>query len=220
MSNDTISTSALAIASAYERTRRPNPGERVCCEWGEWGVIDADVWLWQTGNGWCATTVGEIETWWDGSDDETIASRPDVWCVPIGSVPEGDSYAWISVGSGEWWKVTSNTEAYLAHLAKVAGQKKPKQTKVARYYVIVERDLVEGDYSESYDRGGSVTDGTYGSCVKQLAAELQEGWGAAGIGGFFEIVGREVVNGFSDLASVPVPEADESGDWPMQDNPA
>jgi hypothetical protein len=92
---------------------------------------------------------------------------------------------------------------------------------VARYYVIIERDVIEGDYSRPYGDDGSGnstgTDGTYESAVAQLAAELQEGWDAAGIGGFFGVVGREIVESYDyRIESVMVPEGDE---WPREDNP-
>lgn len=94
---------------------------------------------------------------------------------------------------------------------------------VARYFVIIERDVVEGDYSRPYGTdsqgNGTGTDGTYRSTVEQLAAELQEGWDAAGIGGFFHVVGREVVPCFSDLSDVPVPDAEWHGGWPHESNP-
>ena len=94
---------------------------------------------------------------------------------------------------------------------------------VALYYVLVQRDLMEGDYSLPYGDDGSGnstgTDGTYQSAVAQLAAELQEGWDAAGIGGFFTIVGREVVPSFVELKDVPVPDEERHDGWPTESNP-
>lgn len=94
---------------------------------------------------------------------------------------------------------------------------------IARYYVVIDRDLIEGDYSRPYGTdsqgNGTGTDGTYESAVAQLAAELQEGWDAAGIGGFFHVVGRELLDTFSDLSEAPVPDAEWWGGWPQESNP-
>lgn len=52
-------------------------------EWGDRGIIPAEVWLWQAGDVWAATNANEIRTWWDGADDEDRDAAPRLWIVPI-----------------------------------------------------------------------------------------------------------------------------------------
>ena len=62
-------------------------GKVPCHEYGEFGVIPADVWLWSAGNQWAATNHREIPTWWDGADDADRAAAPAQWAVPIDNDP-------------------------------------------------------------------------------------------------------------------------------------
>lgn len=95
---------------------------------------------------------------------------------------------------------------------------------IARYYLVIDRDVIEDDFSVPYANGcgndGTIgSDGTYESAVAQLVGELQEGWDDAGIAGSFHVVGRELLDTYSDLSEAPVPDAEWWSGWPQESNP-
>lgn len=127
--------------SAKERHDRPEPGDLVCTEFGQWGFVAADVWLWQTGDTWSAQEAWEIETWWD---DRLPPSNPALSSYPVQFIPnnetdEGD-YHWWSVDESDVDAILWNT-AYVAEVHHGIAARRPAPEKVAIYYVVVARDL-------------------------------------------------------------------------------
>lgn len=86
-----------------------------CHEYGELGVIPADVWLWSAGNVWVATNHREIRTWWDGADDEDRFAAPTQWAVPIDIDPRTVRPGTLQYDT-LWWAASCRDE-YLAAMA-------------------------------------------------------------------------------------------------------
>lgn len=107
-------------------TVRPVSGDLVCVEWGDtFGVIPADVWLWQAGNSWKATMHPEIATWWEGTSDEERLSLdcPDVWARHISDVPTTGTLDWCWTDDAE--AAARRGMVALSHLSGLIDRSRP-----------------------------------------------------------------------------------------------
>lgn len=135
----------------------------------------ATSWMWQVGDFWVAVMGdAERETWWEDSAVPGEVGAPTRWELPIDELPSFGTLRWLDVDGNE-------------QTADRGPRRKEEPMKVARYTVIVEREVGEQDGAEYHHGIGR-------KAVEQLAKELQTAFDNGDADGRFNVIKRELVD--------------------------